>query len=181
VSSCLQLHSVSTIHAAAKARWYALHTRAKHEKKVAAQLAEHDITAFLPMFAERHQWSDRQKVVQLPMFSCYVFVQVASWRELYLRVLQTQGVLQWVRSNGEPAVVPDGEIENIKTALEEGLSASPCEYPQIGQRVRLRSGCLQGVEGVLVERKGERKLVIAIQLIQQAVAVSVEGYQIEAA
>lgn len=166
----------------AQARWYALHTRARHEKKVATQLRERGIISFAPTVRKLQQWSDRRQEVELPLFSSYVFVQVADWRDVYLPVLCLTSVLHWVRLNREqPSVLPDAEIDALRTITANRLPLFKHPYLRIGQRVRLRSGCLDGVQGVLVERKGSATLVVSIHLLQQSVAVSVDGYEVEAA
>jgi transcription antitermination factor NusG len=161
------------------ARWFAVLTRPRHEKKVARQLADESLTAFVPTLPQIHQWCDRRRVVDLPLFSCYVFVHVGDWRDAYFKVLRTPGVFRWVRLGSEPSVIPDSEMASIRSLVERAVSVAPYPYLRIGQRVRLRSGCLEGVEGILVGRKGARKLVLSINLIQQSLAVPIEGYEIE--
>jgi transcription antitermination factor NusG len=160
-------------------KWFAIHTRPRHEKKVAGRLADRSLTAFVPTLPQMHQWSDRQKLVDLPLFSCYVFVHVADWRGAYLKVLGTPGAFQWVRLGSEPTAIPDSEMDSIRSLVATRVPLAPYPYLRIGQRVRLRSGCLDGVEGILVGRKGNRKLVVSINLIQRSLAVPIEGYEIE--
>jgi transcription antitermination factor NusG len=180
--SCAQLQVTPPIVSNPEPKWYVIHTRARHEKKVVAQLAEQRIVSFTPTVWRIHQWSDRCKPVELPLFSCYVFVQVENWRDINLHVLRLPGVLQWVRLNKEePAVVPDTQIDAVRAVLASRLPFFEYPYLRVGQKVRLRSGCLDGVEGVLLERKGDRTLVVSIHLIKQSVAIFVEGYQVEAA
>ena len=161
------------------AKWFAILTRPRHEKKVARQLADRSLTAFVPTLPQIHQWSDRRKTVELPVFSCYVFVHVVDWRDDYFKVLRTPGVFQWVRLGFEPSAIPDSEMNTIRSLVAKAVPVAPFPYLKIGQRVRLRSGCLDGIEGILVGRKGDRKLVLSIDLIQQSLAVSIEGYEIE--
>ncbi len=158
--------------------WYAVHTRARHEKTVAAQLAEKRITAFVPTVRQVHTWSDRKKVVEIPFFSCYVFVRVPTWREVHLPVLSTPGVLRWVGSHFEPAEIPDREIAAVRTAIASGSDPSPYPFLKVGQRIRVCGGCLDGVEGILVGKDGTSRLVISIDLIQQAMAVTLDGYRV---
>lgn len=161
--------------------WYAVQTYARHEKLVAQRLGERGITAFLPLATEVHAWSDRQKVVQLPLFSCYVFARIAPTNVDRLRVLRAGGVLSLVGKHGEGTPIPDYEIESVRTLMQEGLPWSSYPFLKIGQRVRVRSGALDGVEGVLVSRNGDRTLVISVDAIQRSLAIRVEGYEIEAA
>ena len=161
--------------------WYALHTRPRHEKLVVQRLADRGVETFLPMVNEVHRWSDRKKVVQLPLFGCYVFVQFLSNRSERLRVLRVDGVLGLVGSHGEGSPIPNEQIDAVRTLVEGELAWCSHPFLKIGQRVRVRSGALDGVEGILVSRNGDHTLVISIDAIQRSLAVRLEGYQVEAA
>ena len=167
--------------ASAVESWYAVQTYARHEKMVEHRLQERGITTFLPLTTEVHRWSDRKKVVQLPLFGCYVFAKIAATNVERIRVLRVDGVLSLVGSGREGTPIPDSEIESVRMLLGEGLLWSSHPYLKIGQRVRIRSGALDGMEGVLVSRNGDRTLVISVDAIQRSLAVRVEGYEVEAA
>lgn len=160
--------------------WYAVHTRARHEKAVAAQLAQRNIPAFLPTAREIRSWSDRKQIVDMPLFSCYVFMQVRSWQTVHRDVLGVRGVIGWVGTQGGPSEIAEQEVEAVRSMVKTGM-ASVYPFLKVGQRVRVRGGCLDGVEGVLVCKNGEDRLVVSIELIQQAVAVSLKGYEVVAA
>ena len=162
-------------------RWYAVQTYARHEKMVENRLHERGVTTFLPLMTEVHRWSDRKKVVQVPLFGCYVFAKIAATNVERVRVLRVEGVLSLVGSGREGTPIPDNEIESVRILLEERLPWSSHPYLKIGQRVRIRSGALDGMEGVLVSRNGDRTLVISVEAIQRSLAVRVEGYEVEAA
>jgi len=161
--------------------WYAVQTYARHEKMVEHRLQERGVTTFLPLMTEVHRWSDRKKVVQVPLFGCYVFARIAATNAERLRVLRVEGVLSLVGSGREGTPIPDNEIESVRILLEERLPWSSHPFLKIGQRVRVRSGALNGMEGVLVSRNGDRTLVISVEAIQRSLAVRVEGYEVEAA
>lgn len=164
------------------AKWYAIHTRARHEKKAAAQLAERGITAFAATTRTVRQWSDRRQEVEVPLFSSYVFVQVERWRDVYYPVLNLPSVLRWVRLNREePSVLPDSEIDAVRAVSSSRLPLSSYPYLNVGQRVRVKGGCLDGVEGILVGHKTNATLVLSVHLLQQSIAISVDGYRVEAA
>jgi transcription antitermination factor NusG len=118
--------------------------------------------------------------VEIPLFSCYVFVNLVASSADRLEVLKTAGVFRFVRAHGGPAPIPDSQIESIRTVLASQLPISTCGFLQIGQRVRIRGGSLEGVEGILKASKGTHKLVISVDLLQQSVEVSIEGYAVEA-
>jgi transcription antitermination factor NusG len=159
--------------------WYAVHTRARHEKMVSERLREQGITTFLPTVKETHSWSDRKKVVELPLFSCYVFAQFQPGNPERLRVVQTDGVLQIVGVRGEGTPIPQEQIEAVRAVLAERLPWSSHPFLKIGQRVRIRSGALNGVEGILIARNGDRTLVVSVDVIQRSLAVRIEGYAVE--
>lgn len=171
---------ISALHVETE-NWYALHTRPRHEKIVARRLEERGVTTFLPIVTEVHRWSDRKKNVQSPLFSCYVFARFAPNRTERLRVLRVEGVFGLVGAHGEGAPIPDDQIDAVRSLMETDLPWSSHPYLKIGQRVRIRSGALDGMEGMLLARDGDQTLVISIDAIQRSLAVRVEGYEVEPA
>jgi transcriptional antiterminator NusG len=165
---------------AADPQWYAVHTRSRHEKAVINQLERRGILTFLPLVSEVHHWSDRRKIVQLPMFSCYAFVHMRLSPELWYKVTQTSGVLGFVGHRSEGIPIPESQIENIRALLSSDVPYSLCPFLQIGQRVRVRGGALDGMEGLLTARNGARTLVISVEPIQRSIAVRIDQYQVEA-
>jgi transcription antitermination factor NusG len=163
----------------AKPRWYAIHTRARHEKKVTTQLQDKGVTTFLPLVAQRHRWSDRNKTIQLALFSCYTFVRLEACSGKRLAVLHTPGVLGFVGIRGVGLPIPDMEIENIQTLLANNVTCALYPFLRMGQRVRIRGGCLDGVEGILAAKNSDRSLVVSIELIQRSVALRIDGYDVE--
>ncbi|HVO61422.1 MAG TPA: UpxY family transcription antiterminator [Terriglobales bacterium] len=165
---------------ASSERWFAVHTRSRHEKLVAQQFGEQGVTSYLPVVRQVRVWSDRRKIVELPLFSCYVFVKLLPNHEQRLRVLRVHGVLSFVGTpNGVGLSIPEEQINAVRILIEKELAVSSHPFLKIGQRVRIRSGALNGVEGILVSRSGERALVISLDAIQKSLKVRVEGYDIE--
>lgn len=160
--------------------WYALQTRSRHEKIVVQRLEERGVTTFLPVVTEVHRWSDRKKSVEVPLFHCYVFAKFAPNRTERLRVLRVDGVFGLVGAGGEGSPIPQEQIDAVRSLVGGQLPWSAHPFLSIGQRVRIRSGALNGVEGILVSRNGDRTLVISVDAIQRSLAVRVEGYQVEA-
>jgi len=161
--------------------WYAVQTRARHEKVVEQRLLERGVTTFLPLVTEVHRWSDRNKSVQVPLFNCYMFAKLTPTNVDRLRVLRVEGVLGLVGARCEGTPIPDEQIDAVRTLVEERTPLSPHPFLKIGQRVRIRGGALDGVEGILVSRNGGRTLVISVDAIQRSLAVCVEGYDVEPA
>jgi len=161
--------------------WYALQTRCRHEKIVAYRLQERGVDAFLPTLTEVHRWSDRKKRVELPLFSCYVFARLLPTNEDRLRALRIDGVFSLVGVPGVGTPIPDQQIESVRTIVKQRLAWTSHPFLKIGQRVRIRSGALDGVEGILVGRNSEGMLVVSIDAIQRSLAVRIEGYDVEPA
>jgi transcriptional antiterminator NusG len=159
--------------------WYAVRTRSRHEKLVARQLEKQGIQSFLPLIAKINQWSDRRKQVEEPLFSGYAFVRLNHSSNDRIRVLQTQGVVSFVGVQGSGIAIPDQEIENITTLLASNVSYQERPYLQVGQRVRVSGGALDGLEGILTAENSDRSLVISIGLIQRSLSVRVAGYNVE--
>ena len=160
-------------------RWFAVHTYARHEKAVAQAVREQGITSFLPVVKEVRRWSDRRKVVEFPLFGCYVFVKLTPNNRQRMQVLRVSGVLSFVGTHGMGIPIPEEQIEAVRILVEEQLPVCSHPFLKVGQRVRIRSGALAGVEGILVSRSGEDALVISLDAIQRSLSVRIQGYDIE--
>ena len=159
--------------------WYALQTRPRHEKKVACLLKTRQVEAFLPLLPCLRQWCDRRRRVELPLFAGYVFVRLSCDRLDRLRVLQTPGALSLVAAGGQPLSIPDQQIEDVRRALDHEVPCWPHPFLRTGRRVRIRGGCLDGVEGLLLGANGNRSVLISIEPISQSLKISIEGYDVE--
>ena len=147
---------------------------------MAKRLQEKGCTIFLPIATQTHRCSDRCTVIELPLFSCYAFVRLAPSTELRLRVLLTPDALSIVGAHSVGAPIPDKEIEDIQTLVAQNATCSLYPFIKVGQRVRIRGGCLDGVEGILVTENSDRSFVVSIELIQRSVSVRIDGYEVEA-
>jgi transcription antitermination factor NusG len=159
--------------------WYALYTCPRHEKFVAEQIRRRDVNCFLPVYRSVRRWKDRKKVLELALFPGYVFVQMAV--EKKLRVLEVPGAVRLVSFNGQPAAVPASEIEMLKNRLSGACGVEPHPYLRAGHRVRVRSGALEGLEGIVVRRKDRYRIVFSIDLLKRSVAVEVDEADLESA
>jgi len=162
-----------------QAQWYALHTRSRQEKVVVSQLERRGIKTFLPLVKEMHRWSDRQKLVQLPLFSCYAFVHMQLLPELWYKVMQTNGVLRFVGVRGGGIPIPENQIESLQAVLSSAAPFELCPFLQVGRRVRIRGGALDGIEGLLTARNGDCTLVISVEPIQRSISIRIDQYQVE--
>jgi transcription termination/antitermination protein NusG len=163
----------------ADACWYAVQTRSRHERVVAAQLREQGVSTFLPMVIRIQRWSERRKLVEFPLFSGYVFVHAAVFPQIRRIVLFSRGVAGFVAMRGEPLSIPDDQIDNIKELLAKNMRCSARPFLKVGQRVRIRGGSLEGLEGILVSHNGDRKLVISVNTIERSFSIGIEGYDVE--
>jgi transcription antitermination factor NusG len=158
-------------------RWYAAQTCANHEKRVLEQLEHRAVEAYLPRYASVRRWKDRRVRLELPLFPGYVFVHLALTDRLC--VLQTPSVVRLVGFGGQPTPLPDPEIETLRHRLAPGMRIEPYPYLKVGQRVRVRTGSLQGLEGILVRKKNITRLVVSLDLIMRSVAVEIDVAEVE--
>jgi len=159
--------------------WYAVHTRSRHERVVVQRLREQGLTTFLPLVTEVRRWSDRRKSVELPLFGCYVFVKLAPTGEERLRVLRIDGVFKFVGARGLGTPIAEAQIDAVRTLMGQQVPWSSHPFLQIGQRVRVRGGALDGVEGILLSRNDDNTLVVSVDAIQRSLAVRIQGYDVE--
>ena len=159
------------------ARWFAIYTNSRHEKSVARQFAEHGIEGFLPLYKKAHQWTKRSRVtLELPLFPNYVFAHISpQWR---VPVLAVPGVLGIVGRGQISSALSNAEIESLRPVLERN-KFEPYPYLVAGERVRIRTGSMEGMEGILVRRKNELRVVLTLDLIQRSVVVEVDAKDVE--
>jgi transcription antitermination factor NusG len=158
-------------------RWYAVYTRHQHEKTVARVLELKGFGTLLPLYEEPRRWRDRVKLLSLPLFPCYVFVKGDLGRRL--DVVTTPGIHSFVLSAGQPAAIPTVEIEALQRGVSAGARFEPHPFLKSGDRVRVRSGCFEGIEGLLVRKKGLYRLVVSVEILAKAAAVEVDAGEVE--
>jgi transcription antitermination factor NusG len=159
------------------ARWFAVYTSSRHEKSVAKHLADRQIESFLPLYLKTHRWAKRKPVtLELPLFPNYVFVRILLLNRI--AVLSVPGVLGIVGRGLIPCALSDSEIETLRTGCTL-RRLEPHDYLVAGERVRIRSGAMEGMEGILVRKKNELRLIVTLELIQRSVAVEVDCDDVE--
>ena len=160
-------------------RWFAVYTTPRHEKHISEILTERQIETFLPLYQTNRQWQkSRPVVLDLPLFPTYVFVRIA--RQSRVAILGTPGVLSIVGSSKEAWPLPDFEIDALRSGLRE-RKIEPHPYLVVGERVRIMAGVMAGVEGVLVRKKNDLRVVLSLDTIMRSVAVEVNAGDIEPA
>ena len=153
--------------------WFAIQVRTRHEMGNADHLQAIGYESFLPLYKVRRLWSDRIKHVDSPLFPDYIFCRFNS--QNWLPILKSPGVIRVVGYNRIPIPIEDFEIEAIRTLGASGLPNQPWPFPKVGDRVRIESGPLRGVEGILVEFKNRQQFVVSVTLLQRSVAVQIES------
>jgi transcription termination/antitermination protein NusG len=153
--------------------WYAAYTCANHEKRIAQQLEEREIEHFLPLYETVHRWRDRRVRLELPLFPGYVFVRLLLQERL--RVLELPSVVRLVGYGPLPIALPDEEVEVLRHGLHRDLEALPHVYPAKGRRVRILRGPLAGLEGILLRRAGNFRVVLSVDLILRSITVNVNA------
>lgn len=159
-------------------RWYALHTRSRHERIVAQRLREFGLETYLPTVHEVHRWSDRKKKVEVPLFSCYVFLHCALTPQDRNHVYRVDSVLGFVGGGGTATAIPDEQIENVRTLLSQTAPWRSHPFLKAGQRVRVKGGALDGIEGIFLSENGDHSLVISVDAIQRSMSVRIDGYDV---
>jgi transcription antitermination factor NusG len=158
-------------------QWFAVYTTPRHEKHVSELLTERRIETFLPLYRAARQWKKSCPVVlDLPLFPTYVFVRLA--RRARGAVLGLPGVLSIVGSAREPWPLPDLEIEALRSGLHL-RKVEPHPYLKVGEKVRIKAGAMAGVEGLLVRKKNDFRVVLTLDMLMQSVAVEVDADDLE--
>ena len=160
--------------------WYAVHVRSRHELKVLERLTQAGKEVFLPTVERQRKWKDRKKTVAFPLFPGYVFVHVPKSSHDRMFVLKTRGVVRFLGTiPGEPEPVPEEQIISLQRLVESKEELDPYPYLKEGQRVRVKSGPLAGVEGILAQKKDRHMLVLSVDILRQGVSVKIEASEVE--
>lgn len=158
-------------------RWYAVFTVPQNEKSAAKHLQLREVESFLPTYTTVRVWKNRQRMkIVLPLFPCYLFVHISSRERA--KVLQSPGVLHIVGNGREYVPLPDPEIEFLRSDLS-GRPIEPYRELVVGERVRIRSGAMQGVCGTLVRKGSDLRFVLTLELINQHASVQVAAEDLE--
>ena len=154
-------------------RWIVIYTRSRNEKKVAEELVFRGFEAYLPLIKTLRQWSDRKRLVEVPLFNSYVFVHVEA--DLIPKVMETTGAVYVVKFGGTPAVIPAQQIENLKLLLDTttNFEISYDEFT-FDEHVEVIRGPLQGFRGVFVEYKGRKQVLMRLEAINQSLLITIQ-------
>jgi transcription antitermination factor NusG len=168
----------SEIQSAASGRnWYALFTRHQHEKSVAFALSNKSHEVYLPLYRSMRRWQDRAKQIWLPLFPCYVFIRDGMDRQL--QIVTTPGIIHIVGWGGRPAIVPRTQLDFARRIIESRFHVETHPYLQCGDRVRVKTGPLIGLEGILTRKKEIARLVVTMEMLGQSAAVEIDELNVE--
>jgi transcription antitermination factor NusG len=157
--------------------WYVAYTYPRHERAVAEQLAQKSIECFLPTVSTIHVRKDRKVTLQLPLFPGYLFTRISP--EERLRVVSIASVIRMLSYNEVPAPVSDDDINAIRFCLSRGGKLAPHRFIAVGDRVRVKEGIFQGLEGFVSRHHSGCNLVVTVALIQQSAALEIEEHLLE--
>ena len=152
-------------------RWYAAYTKPRNEKKVFERLVNSGIEAYLPLQRSLKQWSDREEIVEEPLFRSYIFIKISNVD--YYRVLNTVGIVRYITFEGKAVPIPEKQINLIKQLLEQNVDIESVEEKlEPGTKVEVRFGSLLGLVGELIEHKGVQKVVVRFDHISHSLLVT---------
>jgi transcription antitermination factor NusG len=152
--------------------WFALHVRSRFEKYVETHLQQKGFDVFCPTSVVKRKWSDRTKTISIPLFPNYVFCRFDL--NCRLPILVTPGVNSIVGCGKAPQPVDEQEIQDIYRIIEAGVTTQPWPFLSQGERVRINSGPLQGLTGIVLREKGQNQLIISVSLLMRSVSVEID-------
>lgn len=159
--------------------WFAVQVKGRREKFAHEFLLAKGYESFLPLYKCRRHWSDRIKNLDLPLFPGYVFCRFNIYHRL--PILQTPGILCIVGIGKVPVPISEGEISAIRSVIEARLPTQPWPFLEAGQRIRLRRGPLEGLDGIVLQIKSSFRLVVSVKLLQRSVAAEIDSAWVERA
>lgn len=160
-----------------ESHWYAAYTRHNHERTAVTHFGQRSVESWLPTYEAIRQWKDRRVRMRFPLFPGYIFVRIALKERL--KVLEVPGIVRLVGFGGSPTPLTDQDISAIRKASNcTYRQVKPCAYICSGVRVRINGGPFQGMQGVVVRKKGNLRVVVSLELIQSSFMVEVNQTEI---
>lgn len=153
--------------------WYLIYTRPQQEKKIVSRLSEINVDTFLPLVKKVHQWNNRRKVIEAPLFPSYVFVNIKSATDFY-NSKNIKGFVSYIKFNNQIAKVNQSVIDNLKIALNvcENPEVTRCGF-QLGQKVLIQKGPLEGLSCEIIKYNGKSKARVRVDLLSQDLLVDI--------
>lgn len=155
--------------------WYALYTKSRAEKRLKERLDKLQIEAYLPLHWVERRWSDRKKIIEVPLFNSYLFVKTKSETE-YFKALKCEGAVRYVTLLGKPSIITDKEINTLHLILSKQneivIEVTSNKYEK-GEWVEITKGALKGIIGELIDYHGQHKILIRVGTLEQSIIVDV--------
>lgn len=165
-----------------KTNWYVIYVRSRHEFFVSEELQQNGVETFLPSVTRIHQWRDRKKLVQVPMFPGYLFVSIIPKPHEFLRVIKTRGTVTFISLvPGHPTPVAPEEITSLKILLSSEEKVDIYPHMQEGTPVRVIKGVFKGATGILKQKQNQHTFLVSMELLGRSVAVKIYADDVEAA
>ena len=153
--------------------WFAVQVRTRWESSTAVQLDGKGFEVFLPTYKASTSWRGRNRNEHaVPLFPGYVFCRFDPYNRL--PILITPGVIAVVGRGKVPLPVDDDEISGIQAIVASGFRPEPWPFLEVGQRVRIDTEPLRGLEGILLSVKGGSRIVLSVSLLRRSVALEVD-------
>jgi transcription antitermination factor NusG len=153
-------------------QWFAFRVKSRYEKAVASSAVSKGYEVLVPLYRARHDWSDRTKSLDLPLFPGYVFCRLDPERRFPL--LTIPGVVHVVGIGKIPIPLDDQEVAALQAAVSSEVKVEPCSYVETGQRVRLDNGPLGGIEGFLMNTAERYRVVLNLSVLKRSIAVDID-------
>jgi transcription antitermination factor NusG len=161
-------------------RWFAIMVRERYQFQVDAHLRTKQIETYLPVKTVIRHWSDRKKKLNVPLFSGYNFIKIEPSLSMRMSVLQIPAVMGFVTMNNEAARIEDHEIETVRR-VAMNATCSSCDLLTVGQRVRVRGGYLDNIEGILLQNRDCKQLVISVTPLHRSLIVPIDEFRVDPA
>jgi len=174
--SLRQISNTASQGTPAEAPWQVLHVRSNFEKCVARHLLVRSVEHYVPLYSERVKWTDRIVLTERPLFTGYVFVRFGP--KSRVAVTTTPGVVRCL-GDDERSMVSNAELDRIRKGLSSGLLLRPHPNLIVGERVRVRNGIFEGVEGLVTEFRQQCKVVISMAAVQQCFSLELDFADVE--
>ena len=157
--------------------WFAVQVIPKMETRVARVLTSKNIDNLLPTYNAKRIWSDRVKILKVPLFPGYVFCRLYNHAENL--AVTTYGVIRTVSFGGKPYPLSEAELAALQTLSSGNAEAIPCPFQHVGHRVRIENGPLAGVVGVIIGNNKRHQLVISIEMLMRSVVVNIDPSSVQ--
>jgi transcription antitermination factor NusG len=153
--------------------WHVIYTRPKYEKKVQKELMAQKYISYLPLVSKVSTWSDRRKMIDVPLFSSYVFVSLDDIR-IYYKILQIKGVVNFIKFENQFAIVKDSEIEMIKLLINKSSNIKVNSEIKVGEKKTITSGPFCGYQCEVSSYNGKNKVYAKIESLQQTITAEMD-------